>query len=137
MATGKIQENPTIEESGFGDIEKTQEPGGVPLGHRGHNGHPYTVPWGFYKLLKYIHSSWTSPHNALGRTLPIYVTENGYAEQGERQLPFDKKIDDANRVAYFEGYLDAMVKAVKEGVPVKSYMAWSLLEWVERKWANG
>lgn len=136
MATGKILDEPAwgdhlsaFGDTMFGSIEKTQEPGGVPLGHRGHNGHPYIVPWGFYKLLKYIRQTWTRPEvSYVHKDLPIYVTENGYAEQGEHHYSFEDKINDTNRIKYFETYLAAMTKAVQEGVPVKGYMAWSLLE---------
>lgn len=37
-------------------------------------------------------------------------------------------VDDKQRQAYFEGYIKATLDAVKEGVPVKGYLAWSLLE---------
>ncbi len=56
------------------------------------------------------------------------MTENGYAEQDERTLPIAQRLHDASRVAYFEGYLGAMARAVADGVCVKGYMAWSLLE---------
>lgn len=120
---------PTPFDTLFGSIEKTAEPNGVPLGHRGHEGHPYDVPWGFYKLLMYIQQTWAREDvNVTGEPIPIYVTENGYAEQGELHYPVEKKIADTNRINYFKGYLAAMAQAVQEGVPVKGYMAWSLLE---------
>lgn len=106
MATGKILDEPLWGDhlSAFGDtmfasIEKTQEARGVLLGHRGHNGHPYIVPWGFYKLLKYIHLTWKSPEvSYVHKELPIYVTENGYAEEGERHYSVEDKINDTNRI---------------------------------------
>ncbi|KAL1413456.1 hypothetical protein Q8F55_001223 [Vanrija albida] len=136
MATGKIIDDPPFSATMFGSIEMTQEPGGVPLGHRGHEGHPYTVPWGFYKLLKYIHATWTNAGvSYVGKDLPTYVTENGYAGQGERGFALEDKLNDTHRVAYFESYLAAMVRAVQEGVPVEGYMAWSLLDNLE--WVSG
>ncbi len=54
------------------------------------------------------------------------VTENGFPVKGENTLEVDKAINDTARVDYFEGYTDALLRAVNEdGVPVKGYFAWS------------
>lgn len=53
------------------------------------------------------------------------VTENGFAAKSDT-LPIVEAVHDKDRVEYFEGYTDALLKAVNEdGVPVKSYFAWS------------
>ncbi len=65
-------------EAMFGGISKVQEVDGVPLGRRGHHGHPYDVPWGFERLLRYIHATWTRRDvNVKGRTIPIFVSLRG------------------------------------------------------------
>jgi hypothetical protein len=62
----------------FGGISKAQEVNGVPLGRRGHLGHPYDVPWGFEKLLRYIRATWTRHDvNVKGQTIPIFVSLGG------------------------------------------------------------
>ncbi|OJT02841.1 Beta-glucosidase 1A [Trametes pubescens] len=64
------------------------------------------------------------------------VTENGFPVKGENTLEVDKAINDTARVDYFEGYTDALLRAVNEdGVPVKGYFAWSILDNFE--WADG
>jgi beta-glucosidase len=71
-------------------------------------------PEGLYDLLKAAHTRYQ---------LPIYVTENGIADSGEK------------RPGYLRSHMYAIVKAIQEGVPVKGYYHWSLLDNFE--WAEG
>ena len=64
--------------------------------------------------------------------LPIYVTENGMSNA---DTVADGAVDDAARIAYFNSHLSAVRNAIGKGVPVKGYMAWSLLDNYE--WALG
>lgn len=112
----------------FSDREGvTEREDGTPIGFRGHNGHPYTVPWGFEKLLKHIDATWARD-NVTGKHLPIYVTENGFAGPDEGEGSLEEIVDDVRRQEYYDGYLAALVRAKQAGVPIKGYMAWSLLE---------
>ncbi|MBO6524942.1 MAG: beta-glucosidase [Balneolaceae bacterium] len=82
------------------------------------------VPWGCKKLLHWISDRYDNPD--------IYITENGCA--------FDDKvvegqIDDSDRVEYFSTYLAACEEAIKEGVNLKGYFAWSFLDNFE--WNSG
>ncbi|GAA3442884.1 GH1 family beta-glucosidase [Planomonospora venezuelensis] len=63
----------------------------------------------------------------------IYVTENGSAWP-DRVGP-DGAIDDRERTAYLEDHLAACAEAIRGGVPLKGYFAWSLLDNFE--WAYG
>ncbi|HVR12879.1 MAG TPA: family 1 glycosylhydrolase, partial [Gaiellaceae bacterium] len=45
------------------------------------------------------------------------------------------RVPDSRRVSYLEGHLDAVVSAIAEGVPVRGYFLWSLLDNFE--WALG
>ncbi|WP_199913644.1 GH1 family beta-glucosidase [Tateyamaria sp. Alg231-49] len=64
--------------------------------------------------------------------LPIYVTENGMSNA---DTVVNGAVDDAARIAYFNSHLSAVRNAIGKGVPVKGYMAWSLLDNYE--WALG
>ncbi|KAJ3035542.1 Beta-glucosidase 1A [Rhizophlyctis rosea] len=66
----------------------------------------------------------------------IYVTENGCSVKGENDLSFEEALNDTYRVNYYKDYLENMLLAINEdGVQVKGYMAWSLLDNFE--WADG
>ena len=54
------------------------------------------------------------------------VTENGFAAKSDALLSLPEVVHDADRVEYFRGYSNALLEAVVlDGVPVKSYFAWS------------
>ncbi len=63
----------------------------------------------------------------------VYVTENGAAF--DDRLNAQGEVQDARRIAYFEGYLTALHRALEQGANVKGYFVWSLLDNFE--WAEG
>ncbi|MFJ8631314.1 GH1 family beta-glucosidase [Streptomyces sp. NPDC093568] len=60
------------------------------------------------------------------RLPPVVVTENGCSYEG---------IDDQERIAYLDGHIRALHRAVEAGVDVRGYFVWSLLDNFE--WAEG
>ena len=65
--------------------------------------------------------------------LPIYVTENG-ASYNDYADP-NGEVKDPARVEFFSGYLTAAAAAIREGVNLQGYYAWSFLDNFE--WAEG
>ena len=65
--------------------------------------------------------------------LPLSITENGLATRD--QVFLDGKIHDPQRIDYMHRYLLELARAIKDGVPVTGYYAWSLLDNFE--WADG
>ncbi len=65
--------------------------------------------------------------------LPIYVTENG-ASYDDYADP-NGAVNDGPRVEFFSGYLAAAAVAIREGVNLQGYYAWSFLDNFE--WAEG
>jgi len=65
--------------------------------------------------------------------LPLYVTENGCAVND--QIDPHGEIDDAPRVEYLRGHLEALHGAIERGVPLRGYFVWTLLDNFE--WAAG
>ncbi|RZU24972.1 beta-glucosidase [Streptomyces sp. BK239] len=60
------------------------------------------------------------------RLPPVVITENGCSYPG---------VDDQSRIAYLDGHLQALHRAVEAGVDVRGYFVWSLLDNFE--WAEG
>ncbi len=81
------------------------------------NGWPLT-PEGFTRSLVRIANKY--------RGLPIYITENGLCLNDAQ---------DQRRIVYLDQHLRALARALAQGVPVKGYLAWSLLDNFE--WAEG
>jgi beta-galactosidase len=65
--------------------------------------------------------------------LPVFITENGAAYADE--VGADGQVDDEDRRHYFELHTAACADAVAEGLPLKGYFAWSLMDNFE--WAFG
>jgi beta-glucosidase len=81
-------------------------------------------PDGLYRLLVHLQTVYEPPK--------LYITENGAAFADARE---NGRVADSRRVSYLEGHLDAVVSAIAEGVPVRGYFLWSLLDNFE--WAFG
>ena len=65
--------------------------------------------------------------------LPLVITENGAAYHDE--LTADGQVHDPQRIAYVQAHLAAVHRAIADGVDVRGYFLWSLLDNFE--WAHG
>lgn len=73
----------------------------------------YTIyPEGLYRALHELNKELAQPLD-----IPIYITENGIATNNEHQ-----------RQLFFERYLYALSCAVANGIPVKGYIVWALMD---------
>ena len=63
----------------------------------------------------------------------IYITENGASSADE--IAPDGHIYDTDRTMFLRNYLTQLQRAIADGVPVKGYFLWSLLDNFE--WAEG
>ncbi len=77
---------------------------------------------------------WGPRHvNKIWGAKEIYITENGCSSS---DIPAaDGKVYDTDRVMYLRNYLTQLQRAVSEGIPVKGYFLWSLMDNFE--WADG
>jgi beta-glucosidase len=65
----------------------------------------------------------------------IYVTENGAAFDDPDSVPASGSVDDPQRTDYLRTHFAAAENAIAQGVPLKGYFVWSLMDNYE--WAEG
>jgi beta-glucosidase len=65
--------------------------------------------------------------------LPIYITENGLSNSD--WVGLDGKVHDPQRIDYTRRHLIELARAIQDGVDVRGYFHWSLLDNFE--WAEG
>lgn len=83
------------------------------------------IPQGLLRFLRTINKDTDS--------IDIYITENGMACVDK--LTQENRVHDKKRIKYFKDHLSYCKKAIEEGIPLKGYFAWSLLDNFE--WAYG
>ena len=82
-------------------------------------------PRGLYELLTRVHSDYGP--------LPLYITENGAAFPDE--LNKEGRVEDPRRINFLRAYLLECWKALEEGVPLKGFYVWTLMDNFE--WTYG
>jgi beta-glucosidase len=82
-------------------------------------------PQGLGDFLRRAHAEYT-------RGLPIYITENGMANN---DVLTGNRIEDEVRVSYLAQHLAEVRAAIAQGVPVQGYFIWSLMDNYE--WTHG
>jgi beta-glucosidase len=78
-----------------------------------------------YWAPRQVHSLWSAKE--------IFVTENGCGAADE--LSADGRVYDSDRVMFLRDHLTHLRRATEEGVPVKGYFLWSLMDNFE--WGDG
>ena len=81
-------------------------------------------PRDFTRLLLRLHRDYRLP--------PLYIAENGAAYE-DRLV--NGEVDDEPRRAYLESHLHAVADAIEQGVDLRGYFIWSLLDNFE--WSHG
>ncbi|KAL4198176.1 hypothetical protein AMTRI_Chr03g44600 [Amborella trichopoda] len=105
----------------------TTERNGVSIGPQAASAWLYVYPPGIKDLLVYIKERYNNP--------VIYITENGIDEFNNASLSLKEQLNDKMRIKYYSKHLAFVRSAIREGVNVKGYFAWSLLDNFE--WVNG
>lgn len=83
-------------------------------------------PDGLYDVLTWVRRRYGN--------VPLYVTENGAAFY-DPPVVDEPLLQDPLRVAYLDTHLSAVRRAIADGVDVRGYFVWSLLDNME--WAHG
>ncbi|KAF8403882.1 hypothetical protein HHK36_011988 [Tetracentron sinense] len=106
----------------------TSERNGISIGPvAGGSSWLYVYPRGIRDLLIYIKERYNNP--------VIYITENGISEINNGTLSLKEALVDNMRIDYYSRHLLFIRRAIKDGVDVRGYFAWSLLDNFE--WNSG
>ena len=81
-------------------------------------------PAGLGRVLRHLSETWPLP--------PIWITENGAADNTE---VIDGQCQDSLRQSYLQTHLAELAQLVADGIDVRGYYVWSLLDNFE--WAQG
>jgi beta-glucosidase len=111
---------PTVKAGADGQPEAVPDPANIPRSHYGWAVTPDVLYWAPKFLFERYQKS-------------IAITENGLAN--DDKPTGDGKVHDPERTAFLDSYLKSLRRASLEGVPVKGYFHWSLLDNFE--WAQG
>lgn len=106
---------------------QTPERNGVAIGPKPGSTWIYVYPQGIHDLLLYTKSKYNNP--------VIYITENGIDQWDNGTLSLAEALKDDARIEYYKQHLLNVRKAIREGVDVRGYFAWSFLDNFE--WSAG
>jgi beta-glucosidase len=84
-------------------------------------------PTGLHDILTRISRDYASP--------PLYITENGAAFPDT--VAADGAVHDPERIDYLDGHFRAAHRAIQDGVDLRGYFVWSLMDNFEWAWGYG
>ncbi|KAL5081224.1 hypothetical protein RYX36_009645 [Vicia faba] len=105
----------------------TKERNGIPIGPPAASSWLSIYPNGLRELLLYIKKKYNNPS--------IYITENGMDDLDDPTISLEKALEDTMRINYYYDHLYYLHTAIRDGVNVKGYFAWSLFDNFE--WSSG
>ncbi|XP_073010431.1 beta-glucosidase 12-like [Typha latifolia] len=107
--------------------QSTEIRNGVLIGPQAASDWLFIYPPGIKELLLYTKTNYNNP--------VIFITENGVDEINNKTAPLRDALHDSTRIKYFHDHLSNVKQAIREGVNVRGYFAWSLLDNFE--WTAG
>ncbi|KAK3142088.1 hypothetical protein QOZ80_4BG0342060 [Eleusine coracana subsp. coracana] len=111
---------PPGQEAQHAMVAVTGERNGRPIGPPTAMPTFYVVPDGIEKMVTYIMKRYDN--------LPMFITENGYAQGGDGYTNVEDWLDDKGRIQYLDGYLTKLAKVIRDGADVRGYFVWSLID---------
>ncbi|CAI9103192.1 OLC1v1001638C1 [Oldenlandia corymbosa var. corymbosa] len=85
----------------------------------------YDYPEGLKDLLVYTKNRYKNP--------VVYITENGIGDTGIKDVK--DGVNDPQRIRFYRGHFRALYEAIKAGVNVKGFFAWTFIDTYE--WGSG
>ncbi|XP_027065676.1 beta-glucosidase 12-like [Coffea arabica] len=103
-----------------GQVNVTASRNGQLIGVQAGSDWLHVYPKGLWDLLIYIKRKYKNPI--------IYITENGVDEKDNQTLTLKQALKDNFRIQYYYRHLQFLRKAISNGVRVKGYYGWSLID---------
>ncbi|KAK9941275.1 hypothetical protein M0R45_017888 [Rubus argutus] len=100
---------------------------GVPIGPKAAPDDIYIFPREIRDFLLYTKIKYNNPL--------VYITENGVDEFNDPELILEEALADNQRIDYHFRHLYYLLASIKDGVNVKGYFFWSLLD--DFEWTSG
>ncbi|KAJ1701985.1 hypothetical protein LUZ63_001764 [Rhynchospora breviuscula] len=98
----------------------TGEKNGLPIGTPTAMPTFYVVPHGLEMMVNYIKERYNN--------MPMFLTENGYAQGVSNNTSSRDLVNDVDRVDYLSKYLGSLLKTISNGADVRGYFIWSLID---------
>lgn len=108
-------------------VSASAERNGIPIGKPTPVANNCVVPSSMEKLVMYLNQRY--------QNIPLYITENGYAQIGHSSTTVEELFNDTERLSYIRDYLTYLSFAIRKGANVKGYFVWSLMDNFE--WLSG
>jgi beta-glucosidase/6-phospho-beta-glucosidase/beta-galactosidase len=86
------------------------------------------VPWEHYMMDGEVYRTFIHATNDFNSDLPVYMGENSLANMQAVGEAAEPRPDGWTRERYLKTYLMEMVRCMKEGVPIKGYLYWTLVD---------
>ncbi|XP_078167091.1 beta-glucosidase 18-like [Carex rostrata] len=98
----------------------TGERNGIPIGTPTAMPTFYVVPHGLEMMVNYIKERYNN--------MPMFLTENGYAQGVSNYTTVKDFVNDLDRVDYLNKYLGMLLKTIRNGADVRGYFIWSIMD---------
>jgi len=92
-------------------------------------------PWWEYAMDGEVYRTFIHAENDFNSGLPVYMGENTLAYKQPVGGKAEPRPDGWTRERYFKTYFMEIVRCIKEGVPIRGYLYWSLVD--DYEWAAG
>jgi beta-glucosidase/6-phospho-beta-glucosidase/beta-galactosidase len=86
------------------------------------------VPWERYMMDGEIYRAFILAKNDFNTDLPVYMGENSMANMQSIGEAAEPRPDGWTRERYLKTYLMEMIRCMKEGVPIRGYLYWTLVD---------
>lgn len=105
-------------------VQTLTEKNGIPIGEQaGGFDAIFVYPEGLGEVLLHLKLAYNNP--------TIYITENGYPQKRNSSIAIETALQDDVRIEFLQNHLTYVRKALSEGVNLKGYFIWSLLDNME------